>query len=231
MTEIMRRRRAILQQNNSKIPQGYIQDGLIFFLDGKQKLTSSSWEDIVSGKKFNLYNCTVGQNGGAVFDGLTSYGECQGPVSSDFSSETIEIVCSGIINNTALLVQPIDTGISMVNTLNSGKFLLIMQPNVNRFQPFAPIGSKIISTYFHSPYNFIAVADKVRISGNGATLFNPVSEANITTLGAGNNANRTAKFNGTIYAIRIYNRFLTQDEIMRNQTMDVTRYNITLTDS
>lgn len=229
MTEIMRRRRAILQYNNSEIPipQGYIQDGLIFFLDGKQKLTSSSWEDIVSGKKFNLYNCALDQNGGVVFDGLTSYGEYQGAVSSSYSTETIELATSGIINRTALFVQPQYTGISMVNESNSGKTMLIMLPPENRTQPNAPLGSKIISSWSPRSSNFLAVADKVQTSSAGSTIFNPTSTANITTIGSGNNANRTAKFTGTIYAIRIYNRKLTKDEMIQNQMTDITRYGIT----
>lgn len=42
----------------------------------------------------------------------------------------------------------------------------------------------------------------------------------------GSRSINNAFFKGTIYQIRIYNRALTQQEIINNQTIDMQRYNI-----
>lgn len=236
MTEIMRRRRAILQYNNSEIPipQGYIQDGLIFFLDGKQKLTSSSWEDIVSGKKFNLYNCVLNQNGGAVFDGTTSYGEYSGVIYIT-RPYTIELACSGFLSGKSVILSQSNTGtvdfLCRVYTDNGVDNVRIIHSAASGFTHYAQKTCQLYSNaaYIRSEYMPSLYADKQLRSGTKQYDFMEHSTVEgRTTLGCLNNENYDFKYQGTIYALRIYNRQLTADEIFNNQAIDESRYNITL---
>ena len=53
----------ILWEGIGDIPTAasYIQDGLVFQLDGIER-GDSGWTDLIGGKKFTLYNCTLNDN-------------------------------------------------------------------------------------------------------------------------------------------------------------------------
>lgn len=68
----------ILWEGIEDIPpaSAYIQDGLVFHLDGIER-GESGWTDLIGGKKFTLYNCTLNDDN-VEFNGTSSYGKDTG---------------------------------------------------------------------------------------------------------------------------------------------------------
>lgn len=217
----------------SSIPAGYIEDGLVFYLDGKNIASENEWVDRIGGKSFALTNCTVSNNG-VVFNGSSSYGEYNGAVSSDYANETIEVVftASNIsnINSRGILYQPLING-SLGISMYFG-YKGVQQP---RYALIADGGS-------HDIYNSVLSLASNRIGGNVERIV-----VNETAVSAYDNTdyptNKTGKtylgcrktstsesinsvFDGTVHAIRIYNRKLTEAELQANQQRDVVYYGL-----
>ena len=215
----------------SPVPSGYVTDGLIFFLDGLQFATSSEWKDIIGGNVFALNNCSINaDNNGVVFNGSTSYGVMDGAVSNNFEGETIEIALTksaDIINKTAFC-QPYlnnSVGISMrfgYEAANRPRFAMGLDGVTRNFY----------YTNITQNKNVISGnADMVIVNGTTLTLTHSTYYSKNTTgktyVGAhATTGNLTGYYNGTIHAIRIYNRKLTQAEILQNQTADAARYSL-----
>lgn len=227
---LVARRRSLMKP----IPDGYVKNGLVFFLDGTQKLDADSWTDIISGKKFDLKNCTLGTNG-VVFNGSTSYAERSGLVSRDWSNETIEVCMSGgnLTSSSGIFVfaQPfIDSvGISFrcgYHTTNRGRAGIGLDDATRAYPVFNSSGVKTFSAC-----DRVAVVNGVLSSyGNHSTSYGK-NLMGKTFIGAGptvNNDGLRLFFRGTIYAIRIYNRKLSVAEMQANQQADASRYGLSI---
>lgn len=227
MRTLTERRRALLAGCRvPRIPPGYIRDGLVFFLDGKQQLTPSRWVDCASGKRFSLTNCSVA-SGGTVLDG-TSYGKYGKPVTDDWNTETIEVVFNGItgIKAKTIFYQPmIDAHVGA--SLRFGD-------NVSTRVAMAPDGIRrnVFQGAITSASNRISLtADRcvlngVALSGMSATSYS-ANQTGHTYLGCHRftpDGSIGGRYVGIIHAIRIYNRKLTQDEMVSNQQNDVVYY-------
>ena len=226
------RRRAMMGRVSSDlVPDGYVKDGLIFFLDGLQLCTASAWTDIVGRKTFTLYNCTRDANEkGIVFDGSSSYGEAPGYISLDFAAETIEAASTGLLpDNTgvAILNQPLVNGDCGVSLMGGATTTTVPIAYVADGQTRNYITRTRTVTQHISANKDRVVTNHGNASGNGtrSTSYAGYTE-NVTTLGSRNGASRAYKFNGTIYAVRIYNRLLSQAEMLQNQLADASRYGI-----
>lgn len=218
------------------VPDGYVTDGLVFFLDGKQLVSAAGWTDIIGGKTFALTNCSVGTNG-IVFDG-TAYGLYNGAVSSDWENETIEVVFSDypITSNTSVALKPM---------------VLVSQPTINnalgiglRFGDEGNYIRIVMATdgVKRSLRQFAKTTFPTRIGTNVDRAIinegNPVSNTSQTSYSA-NTSGKTvlgartftgdtvsAFYTGTIHAVRIYSRKLTEAEIKANQQNDATYYGL-----
>ncbi len=216
------------------VPTGYITDGLVFFLDGKQLATASKWVDIVGGKVFNLTNCSVGTNG-IVFDG-TAYGICNGKISSDAANETIEIVATNIdttsITSMTMFSPPVVSGSVGIGLRFGGgandyvRFATILDGSSQPRQRVAP--ANITS-------NMKMSVESGTIVINGTSC--GVSEQDGTY--AANNSGNTYLGGRTtdgasvvnyatciIHAVRIYNRKLTVAEMQANHIIDTSYYGV-----
>ena len=72
----------------------YIQDGLVFHLDGADA-TASQWVDKIGGKVFAMHNIALNGNGGVTFAGnSSSYGHNSSTYNYMYNSCTIEVVCT-----------------------------------------------------------------------------------------------------------------------------------------
>ena len=236
MNSILRRRRGMMgaQSKLPPIPAGYVTDGLVFFLDGLQLANANNWTDIVGGKKFTLYNCSVANsNNGIVFDGTTSYGETSGAITNDFANETIEVVASYFPNSTALLFsQPVvngnvGIGIAFSNSSSGGKVAVaIGHDGVKRNGRSATNAtSDQRSKKVLGINGSRLIIRKTNMTGTYETTWAGY-ETGVTTLGCRCNDSRGNKYTGTVYAVRIYNRKLSEAEIGQNQDMDIVRYGI-----
>ena len=212
------------------VPSGYVTDGLVFFLDGKRGFSGNTWIDLIGDKVFTLTNCDWHDNY-VIFDG-TAYGEYQGAVSSAWSQETIEIVFenSATISAKTLFSQPYigsSVGSSMrFGAISGGKGNVTQR--LDGKEAYHPQVSTLSTNTRHtvSLYNNTAIVDETTITGKAWTNYNK-NQTGITYLGANRFTSEdsvSSLFIGKIYAVRIYNRLLTSEEILANQQNDAVYY-------
>lgn len=234
----MERRRALMMEQEEAlppVPSGYITNGLVFFLDGKQLASSTKWKDIVGGKEFTLIDCTVGTNG-IVFNGTSSRGEYNGYITNNWENETIEVVFYGLesIKTKCLFSQPMVGGNAGIGLRfgDDGDVRLATGQVAQTHQWFR--------ASIYKSANRISVAATQDITGgvcchNGSNVTSNSSssyaknETGITCLGCRKTTNPStfySPYKGTIHAIRIYNRKLTLAEMQSNQATDLTYYNL-----
>lgn len=221
------RRRDIMNGKlTPRIPAGYVRDGLVFFLDGKQLLSNSMWTDLISSNCFELTNCVPARNG-IVLDG-NSFGEHIGPVSSNWTAETIEVVFTGIdsIKTKTLLYQPmIDENVgASLRFGDNGSVRVAMGIDGIRRSVFqgniSDAGNRISMTTDRCIVNGVA------LTGTSAASYS-ANQTGRTYLGCHRftlDGNMGGRYVGTIHAIRIYNRKLTQQEMISNQQNDLVYY-------
>ena len=207
-------------------PNSYIQDGLVFFLDGKD-FTSGNWVDKIGNSSFAMNNC-VKDGDGVKFNGTNSYGTTEDNLSFPSQSYTIEMVIKGEKEVSASSDSQI-----IFNTKNSGDFSL----------GFGRVGSAKLYTFqagttktnlgykYSSAVGFKRVSvnkDKCVVNGEPITAGGGVGNWSVgakVVVGA-NASNTNWFFKGTIYAIRIYNRLLSENEMKANQMFDLDYYNL-----
>lgn len=228
---MMNRRRALMgQAAGSVIPSGYVTNGLVFFLDALRGFNGNTWTDIVGGKAFSMTDCAASGNG-VVFNGTSSKGVYDGTITTDCANETIETAVQCDFTKTQdILCQPLtgnSLGISLrAVKINPNEIAMATQLNATQksYYRYEQSASKERTI---GARDGLCVVDKTKlISMSSSTPSTVVT----TTIGA---RSRTAGgfssyFVGTIYAIRIYNRKLTEAEMKQNQQADIDRYGITI---
>lgn len=228
-------RRRISNAKSEPFVIPYITDGLVFYLDGIEKgSTQGAWTDLVGGIVFSPYTDGVTFNADNVefsgsrntalisnVDGSTDYLPTN-------DSATIEICynnTSGNLNvalfyggnyNKALSFQIRNTTEVSFSTKNSGVPYMGLHTNqakttysISRERVYENCIEQSFSTnkgYMTGNFSKIIVGG----SGRGASTIYDI-------------------FNGRIYSIRIYNRQLTEAEVLSNQRIDNTRFNLGLT--
>ena len=207
-------------------PNSYIQNGLIFFLDCKDFI-SGTWVDKVGNSSFAMNNC-VKDGDGVKFNGTTSYGTTEDDLSFPSQAYTIEMVVKGEKEVSVSSDSQI-----IFNTKNSGDFSLgFGMAGGNKLYTF-----QAGTTNHNLGYLYTTALGIKRLSVNkDRCIVNGESLASSTNVGnwsvgakvvVGANASNTNwYFKGTIYAIRIYNRLLSESEMKANQMFDLDYYNL-----
>lgn len=192
----------------------YVQDGLVFQLDGIDKgNVEGAWVDRKAGKQFTLNNCIVnsdniqfnGTDSKAVYNQLLDFG----------TTTTLEVVFTrekvfGTIISSGDKVQ------LMALQENDGykyRFFSGNQVTGMVFPDTTTIHTLSIPTSGRPILDQIAQPKTFKD-------FYTVSDTN-TYVGGGPSYSK-----GKIYSIRIYNRNLTSAEMMKNQMIDIERFNI-----
>lgn len=216
------------------VPDGYVRDGLIFFLDGKQKVTDTKWTDIISGKTFTLTDCSV--SNGVAFNGTSSNGLLDGAVTHDWQNETIELALDLPATNPRrtmdIFCQPDSDGLGI-------SLRLVTNGADTRLFSMATGLNGISAEYRQASYSVLQESHTISVAGRnlcvvgGNTIPDSISATpsklgrNMTGIGARVLASDlSAFFPGTIYAIRIYNRKLSVAEMSQNQQADKERYGL-----
>lgn len=222
MDNIVRRRMV-----NKAEAAGYVTDGLIFFLDGLDRGGQTGyWTDIIGDVQFKLYNYTEYDNGVKFDSGNTNggYGKAGNTVlPTGWSSQTIECACSGAIAGRWLFSGYSTNRISLAcGAESSGKInAAIIADGQQRARWLLPTGTKLISIN-----NDVGVCDLQSISKGTNDSWSANNSG--TILGRRSTSSSYYSYYGIIYAVRIYNRKLTADEMKQNQMADMARYGITL---
>lgn len=211
------RRRALMAAQEK-----YVTDGLILWLDGYDA-SSSLWTDKVGGREFTLVNCIVLQNG-VVFNGTSAYGICHDDA---FGGQTIEVaIRDNATTNWAPIFaqQSIATKQNIILYLNNtGTIATRATDTVVPQRSYARQSIASISALQDGTY---ALVNGNEAKGTTADL-RQFSRTGELVLGK-RQSDSTVYFNGTIHAIRVYNRKLSKAEMLNNQRLDNSRFNLNI---
>ena len=226
------RRRMMANVGGDNPADSYIQNGLVFQLDGIEKGNDATkWIDRKNGIEWLNHNSTRLSNGW-YFDGATSYLTSSGMGTYDISTCTLEFVFDAEVSN-AMWFAFVDAGANLVfnYTYNySGRNWLIIKGKSSggSIGGASPLDESIIGAHIAS---MVAVPARAKVNViNGVQHINNnvnYSAAASAIIGARISASTNLPanfFKGTIYAIRIYNRLLTVEEMLANQVIDNERF-------
>lgn len=190
----------------------YVQDGLVFQLDGIDKgNVEGAWVDRKAGRQFTLNNCIVnsdniqfnGTDSEAVYNQLLDFG----------TTTTLEVVFTrekffGTIISSGDKIQLI-----ALELTSGGRFFFGNQKTGAVFPDTTTIHTLSI------PTSGRPILDQIAQPKTSKDFYS-VSDTN-TYVGGGPSNSK-----GKIYSIRIYNRNLTSAEMLKNQMIDIERFNI-----
>lgn len=216
----MRRRLMMGKEIGAECP--YITGGLIFWLDGLSVDSDSLWVEKIGGRRFSLSGC-IKQNDGVAFNGSTSYGICN---AENFAGETIEAAFSNndTANACSLFSQLSDNYNRNIILLRSKTGIIYTRAvNYSIQQCIHPkLSKEIVSALSDGSYAIV--------NGNAAQIStgdkSPLTGAGQLYLGQ--QPSGAWKLNGVIHSIRVYNRKLSQEEMIANQHIDNVRFNMGL---
>ena len=214
------------------IDEKYIQDGLVFWLDGIKKGNNPlQWSSLIGNYTFDLIDCTF-LNNSVQFNGSTSYGiMTQDSIIASATTGTIE-VCYNILN-------PMDNTQSILFT--GGIYSNRSQIGMAVYNIDRTCLSDFRNTGNRKRWNTSASKATTSLSlnkciSNGSiistyTIFSSFAPNidNSFTIGYRKYSSNEMRLNGNIYAIRMYNRILTDNEVLHNQKIDNRRFNLGLT--
>lgn len=217
VARLLERRRMLMNKPSKALE--YIQDGLVFHLDGADA-TASQWVDKIGGKVFTMHNITLNGNGGVTFAGnSSSYGKNASTYNYMYNACTIEVVCTINDNgNSECIIATTANG-----TICFGKYNYRFFTG-NGIQQYNWSVGKLGGLHTYSSHAGKFYKDMVETTVKNNDSFGASSGG--TYLGL-KSSSGNYPYAGTVYQIRIYNRKLTSDEILYNQAIDMKKYNIT----
>ena len=192
----------------------YVQDGLVFQLDGIDKgNVEGAWVDRKAGRQFTLNNCIVnsdniefnGTDSKAVYNQLLDFG----------TTTTVEVVFIKEENPATIISSGDKVQLIALYTTSGSKYRFFSGNQVTG-QPFPD------TTTIHTlsiPTSGRPILDQI---AQPKTFKDFISKSSTNTYVGGH----TSYLKGKIYSIRIYNRNLTSAEMMKNQMIDIERFNI-----
>lgn len=210
-----------VSQESGETPGGritdYVQNGLVLHLDGKTgKTGDESWKSVVGNVLFINHGAIFNADN-IYFDGTNDYlsnTTFETPLSS---TGTIEICFEREGTGTRVIYMPkTDKALSfgcIGNVLNWSN-------GVNR-RTYSTLPTKGVASVNING----AIQNGEAMTAQGNTYMSGRSATN-TYIGRRSTGNY---FMGKIYSIRIYNRTLTEAEILQNQSVDNIRFNLGLT--
>lgn len=218
-TEILKIFKGINLEWEKAIPipsaDAYVQDGLVFQLDGIDKgNVEGVWVDRKAGRQFTLNNCILNSNNvefngtdsSAVYNQLLNFG----------TRITVEVVFIKE-TNIGTIISSGDKVQLMAIVWPSGYKVPYFTGNRLTGQPFPD------TTTIHTlsmPTSGRSILDQI-VQPKAQKYFYTVSDTTNTYVGGG-----PSYLKGKIYSIRIYNRNLTYAERLKNQMIDIERFNI-----
>ncbi len=212
----------------------YVHDGLLACWDGIENAGSgrhnayaaTNWTDVVDGRPFTLFNATVNADRVTFMNALTSYGtlsDADTAVTFGYATNgTLEVVYASATGTGSQVMLQSSTASGVALGIYNGSSLVAC--NVNR--PIFTFTSGTTTNAVSVRY-FRSKSDSAFVNGESCQASTSQSywgsPDKTTTIGV-----RTSKannpFNGSIYAIRVYDRQLTDEEIAANHAVDVRRF-------
>lgn len=217
----------------------YVQDGLLGHWDAIDNQgyaahsdSATTWVDVVSGRSFALYGATVNANSIAFAGNSNSCGLLSADDSAatfaKAANGTVELVFSTESTANWVALQSASSGCAAFGRY-SGNFI-----QSNSSSAMLPGSAVTLGTDQPNTVAIRYTSGMVAVNTSGETYVNGESK---TTLGSreywsgagaqtliGKRGNGAMPFSGKIYAIRVYSRRLTAEEIAHNAELDRQRF-------
>ena len=232
--------RRLLNQNNPQ-PKNYIQDGLVFEVDGTDKQASNNycWVDKIGGIGFTNLGAAVELDNGFRFNGTTNsilkgndllqnciYNQC-----------TIEIVLKSLVQSGkwSPIVSFSDWDGLTKNYIGACLWNSSDTNNIHSIGFSARSNGSTGHAYTLPKDSLVTVSmtnkqpiliNKELVSTTTSTKRSAFSNRTVAHIGGRIDKSTKTTFTGDIYAIRVYNRLLTHEEMIHNQQIDIIKYNI-----
>ena len=207
----------------------YVQDGLVAFWDGVENAgagashdaSASTWKDLVGGKEFSLTGVTVNADRMTFAGTQSSYGT----LSEADTAATFELAKTGTVEIVYASSSSADYQVLLQSSTASGiaygiyakTTLIVCNASASCFSLTSGLATNCVAVRYASAKPSSARANGKALATASASNWSGADKK--TTIGT-----RTSKANypfpGSIYAIRLYSRPLTDDEIDANQSLD-----------
>ena len=214
-------------------PEGYVKDGLVLWMDGLNRGgVAGEWHDLIDPENICTLtgNYTELDNGVSLPGDSSTYGTFAKTVYVSYTQGTIE--CALTLTAVETTGRPL---IAMGNRAMGGSFASAYSDGNNpamrwwnygdnwNYWVFPHVNSNESLKYTASASSENGVCNGTNGELNTVSSWSPYAYPRLGSRGSGN------PFKGTFYAIRLYNRHLTQAEMLHNQRIDNKRYNLGLT--
>lgn len=202
-----------------KLKEGeYVSRGLVFHLDGADA-TTSTWVDKIGGVEFAMHNVTLDDAGGVVFSGTGSYGNYPNNLNFPLSTHTIEVVAKRASKDMACVFM-INAADNVAFGFSSGiDYIVTKSGNSNPRGTYYIIDNDL-HVYSVKANNAFSDGNIMKERG-GDTWYLRQGGTFV-----GSRSSDNAAFKGSVFQIRIYNRQLSDKEILHNQAIDMAKYGI-----
>lgn len=214
------RRRLMMQAKAQPLECPYITDGLVFWLDGINKGKSSAgWQDLISKNVFPwIARTTQGENCVIFGDGSTNM-ENSNVAVFNASESTAEACGSKRSGRTyqMILYQAYTNGLLLSLDLGNKMLTFKSKGNDGRYTVNIP------STFTVSANSNLAIVNSKKVTSQWASDWDVRGDGTKIGARAG-----THGYGGNIHCIRVYNRLLTEEEMLFNHQVDNERFNLGL---
>ena len=208
----------------------YIMDGLVLWLDGKKRGgVSGEWHDLIDNENICTLvgNYTELENGVSFPNENNCYGVLNKSVQIPYNLGTVEYCLQlNKIENTGRPVLTMGNGYmggSFASDASSNGHPAMRwycYGNMMYYYIFSQVNSAETLKYTASANNNIGICNGTNGTVAEVTNWSTSVKSRIASRGTGN------PFVGTLYAIRLYNRLLTHDEMIHNQIIDNKRFDL-----
>lgn len=210
----LNRRRVMGQEEDT-----YIQDGLIFWLDGIDKGNDpTAWTDLINGLSFPYNNGQETRSDSVYFNGNSGLTCVASSPSYPYNSCQVEVVVNNIPNRTMIVIPSKEQSQNIAFGFYDDRVVGCVGQSSN-FPAFANVSS--VGKMSYSLNKNYCYCNNVTL--NFSTNDYWIANGNVFNVGCRGN---DYKYIGNIYSIRIYNRLLTVEERIYNYNIDKQRFNI-----
>lgn len=217
------RRRLMMQAKGHPLECPYITDGLVFWLDGINKGKSSEgWQDLISKKVFPWITRATPTENGVSFASGTTVLENDGTTSVSASDVTVEACCSNSFNSQYQVI--FYDGNLMFARDSDGTELTYKNKGAGSTGGRYVIS--VPSTFTASANDDLALVGNVKSTTKANTDWLPMGS--YIRIGGRSPGGGAYPYVGTVHSIRLYNRKLTEEEMLFNHQVDNERFNLGL---
>lgn len=215
------RRRLMMGQGETEIlpANSYVQDGLVFQLDGIEKgADDGSWVDLIGGKK--LTGNATSMNKCFSFSSTYLSDSTYLPTNADYTVEVIYVQTTTNSQGGVIFISSESSTTNYISVVRKGSNMLFLNKK----------NTYTLSNASNNTPIYIS-ANMTRALYNG----NVLSPNSTTDLWTGNKTTSVGRslysgsryqFTGRVYSIRVYNRRLTEEEQRFNYAIDKKRFRL-----